>query len=79
MQSDTATTLCAKAPPLGALASFPMICPTCGRDRPRSRFRSRNKLALPGREVMCRSCEREWWARQLSDGRFTRPPFGKSL
>jgi hypothetical protein len=39
-----------------------MICPACGRDRPRSRFRGRNKLELPGRDVMCRSCEREWRA-----------------
>jgi formate dehydrogenase maturation protein FdhE len=39
-----------------------MICPTCGRDRPISRFRGRHKVPIEGRVIMCRSCEREWWA-----------------
>jgi hypothetical protein len=49
-----------------------MICPACGRDRPRSRFRGRNKLELAGRVVMCRSCERDWWAKQVMAARTTR-------
>jgi len=39
-----------------------VICPTCERDRPISRFRGRNKVAVEGRVIMCRSCEREGWA-----------------
>jgi hypothetical protein len=40
-----------------------LLCPRCGRERPRSRFRGRNKIPVDGRLIMCRSCERDWWSR----------------
>ena len=46
-----------------------MICPACGRDRPISRFRGRNKVPVEGRVITCRSCEREWWAARGEESR----------
>ena len=51
-----------------------MHCPACGRDRPISRFRGRNKVPVEGREIKCRSCEREWWTARALDTQLSPPP-----
>jgi hypothetical protein len=37
-------------------------CSGCEEVKPRHRFRGRNKIALAGRDLLCRTCEREWHA-----------------
>ena len=36
-------------------------CTRCGKDRPLNRFRGRHKLLYEGRELLCRTCQTEWW------------------
>jgi hypothetical protein len=46
-------------------------CSRCEVVKPRHRFRGRNKVALAGRELLCRTCEREWHATNVSKPKTT--------
>ena len=45
-----------------------ITCSRCGKMRPSSLFRGRNKVPYPGREMLCRTCQAGWW-RTGSDDR----------
>jgi superfamily II helicase len=38
-----------------------LTCTLCRRERPVSLFTGRLKIVYDGREMVCRTCQAEWW------------------
>ena len=60
---------------VGAVVSETITCSHCGRDRPTRLFRGRHKIVVPEREMICRTCQAEWWraGERRSEGTAPRP------